>query len=356
GNYLASNSNVNDAVLLTESAVTDEWKFSLASNDFNPSSSNFFGVVLMSDGLITGNIKSASWNGYYLQIGANGSGDAFELWRHSGTGNIKVGDFPSSPSLGGGELNEGANIRITRSPAGEFELFYELGSFDYPSDPTTSAGTLTNNTFTTSCYFGVFTNFNNTGRQVYLDNLNDNAVLPVNLSTFTAKPLGSTAQLLFTTTTEDNNSHFLIQRSTDGRAFKTIGRVEGKGNSNQAVEYRFTDNKPANGINYYRLQQFDFDGTNEFFGPVAVQIRGVIDDAPSIWPVPAKDNLQINFPTEDREWIIEVYDLNGRLLQSKNVQEKTLTTSLDLSQLPAGTYLFRWHGDQTYGQQRFIKQ
>lgn len=182
------------------------------------------------------------------------------------------------------------------------------------------------------------------------------SALPVELVNFSAKAIGTTAQLLFTTATEDNNSHFLVQRSFDGRLFETIGRVEGKGYSNQAVEYSFTDTKPNNGINYYRLQQFDFDGSHAFFGPVAVQIRGLADHAPSIWPIPAKDNLQISIPDEDRAWIIEIYDLNGRLLQSQDLQEKTTTTTLDISQLPAGSYLFRWLSGQDYGQQRFIKQ
>ena len=171
--FLGSDSSTGSVTLMTTSTEVNEWQFSLGSPDFNPSSSNYFGVILMSNVAVTGGINDTSWNGYFLKIGTNGSGDEIELWEKNGagTGNI-VGDFPTSPVLGTGALRDGLNIRITRSAAGEFELFYSTG-FTYTATPTTSAGTLTDNTTSISSYFGIYSVFGNTGssRRVFIDNI-----------------------------------------------------------------------------------------------------------------------------------------------------------------------------------------
>lgn len=180
--------------------------------------------------------------------------------------------------------------------------------------------------------------------------------LPVNLLSLNAKVVENQVVLKFTTATEENNSHFLIQRSIDeGKTFATIGQLDGQGDSNEAVNYEFVDAKPANGLNYYRLQQFDFDGANEFFGPVVVRFSSEETDNPTIWPVPATDRLQVELPSVNDDWMLEVFDLNGRRLLAQKVEEKSLNVSIDLQTLPAGGYLLRWSTGTINGQQRFVK-
>jgi hypothetical protein len=177
-------------------------------------------------------------------------------------------------------------------------------------------------------------------------------------NTDNANSTATTTHLTFTTATETNNAHFLIQRSTDGgKQFQTIGRVEGKGDSNEQVDYAYTDTKPAAGLNYYRLQQFDYDGTNEYFGPIAVRFDGELATTkPTIWPVPARERLQVDLPASSSpNWQLEVYDLNGRRLLFQQLDEKNTNTFFDLHTLPAGTYLLRWANGASSGQERFLK-
>ena len=85
--------------------------------------------------------------------------------------------------------------------------------------------------------------------------------LPVALTTFTAKANKSgTVNLAWSTASEQNNSHFDVQRATDGTSFDKVGQVTGNGTSNAKNNYSFTDTKPVNGTNYYRLKQVDNDG------------------------------------------------------------------------------------------------
>jgi hypothetical protein len=175
GSYLASNASHGDISLAISSTEVSEWRFSLGSPDFNPSGSNYIGVVLMASAAFSGDLindnVTNNFQGYYLRIGDSGS-DPIELWRKTGTGETIVGDFPSSPSFSTGALQNGLNIRVTRSSSGVFELFYSVG-FQYDSLPMTSAGTVTNNTYSTSSYFGVFQNIGSTStsRRVYIDNI-----------------------------------------------------------------------------------------------------------------------------------------------------------------------------------------
>src|SRR5690606_38659659 len=88
-----------------------------------------------------------------------------------------------------------------------------------------------------------------------------NNVLPIQLLSFTAKPIDNKEVLTqWTTATETNNDFFTVERSVDALNFKEIGTVNGAGNSNNAIKYRFSDKNPFAGTSYYRLKQTDFDG------------------------------------------------------------------------------------------------
>ena len=70
--------------------------------------------------------------------------------------------------------------------------------------------------------------------------------------------------LTWQTATELNNDYFEVQRAADGKTWEAIGKVKGAGNSNALLDYNFTDKKPLEGINFYRLLQVDFDRQSEY--------------------------------------------------------------------------------------------
>lgn len=85
-------------------------------------------------------------------------------------------------------------------------------------------------------------------------------VLPVELTSFTAKSNGSSVGLKWTTATESNASHFNVTRSVDGIKFNTIGKVSVTGSGST---YNYTDFSPVKGNNYYQLETVDNDGKSE---------------------------------------------------------------------------------------------
>ncbi len=73
-----------------------------------------------------------------------------------------------------------------------------------------------------------------------------------------------------------------------------------------------------------------------------------------IYPNPTSDKLAIVTLNGDvSDFIIEVYDLHGRLIQ--NLKTTSLSTMLDLSPFPSGAYFIKMGNEQTFQIEKVIK-
>ena len=157
---------------------------------------------------------------------------------------------------------------------------------------------------------------------VYTDGLvlPANAItLPVTLTSFTAVKQVNSVQLKWNTASEQNNSYFDVQRSTDGKAFLNIGKVSGAGNSNASLNYYFTDKNPASGVNYYRLNQVDYDGKSALINPVSVNM-GFNDVSMTISNIPNSSSLSINFSANQASsGQLIIYNISGQKVYEKAV-------------------------------------
>ncbi|WP_169657404.1 T9SS type A sorting domain-containing protein [Flammeovirga aprica] len=94
--------------------------------------------------------------------------------------------------------------------------------------------------------------------------------LPVELTYFDGSiDTEGNVLLEWETASEENASHFDIERSFNGKAYEKVGSIEAGGNSNVSIQYSFED-KIDNKLAFYRLKQVDFDGQYEYFGPVTL--------------------------------------------------------------------------------------
>jgi hypothetical protein len=181
------------------------------------------------------------------------------------------------------------------------------------------------------------------------------SILPVLLADFKATSYPAHIGLTFTTVTEQNNAYFLVQRSGDeGKTFQTIGQLTGQGDSDRPVGYEFIDPQPLVGRSYYRLQQFDFAGDNAFFGPVTASFGEELAAEVSVWPVPAREHLEVMLPAAGGKWMVEVLDQEGRRLLQQAAEEKDTQLSLDVRGLRPGSYLLRWENGRRSGQRWFL--
>jgi len=101
-----------------------------------------------------------------------------------------------------------------------------------------------------------------------------NNVLPITLVGFSAK-LNPARQVSMSwkTATETNNDYFAIERSRDGSAFEIIVKVDGAGNSIVENNYSYLDEKPLEGVSYYRLRQTDHNGSFTYSKINTIEIK-----------------------------------------------------------------------------------
>ncbi|MCU0391118.1 MAG: T9SS type A sorting domain-containing protein, partial [Thermoflexibacter sp.] len=126
-----------------------------------------------------------------------------------------------------------------------------------------------------------------------------NEILPVEFLSFDAVRNKSAVDVKWETISERGASHFIVQRSADGKNFVNIGRIQAIGNANTTQKYLFTDMTPMQGMNYYRLQQVDIDNTEILTNVVAIMFEGDGGDL-IIYPNPSEENAVFNviIPTQ----------------------------------------------------------
>lgn len=150
----------------------------------------------------------------------------------------------------------------------------------------------------------------------------------------------NSVKLLWATAWEANNSHFDIERATEGKNFEYIARVKGAGNTMLTTHYEYTDiftNSQVSPV-YYRIKQVDFNGASDFSPIVAVKTSGEHNMQPPQVMVNASANeIYIHPGHPDNEVShVEVLDVRGLVMyDGKN------TRNLSYSLWPAGIYLVR---------------
>ena len=183
--------------------------------------------------------------------------------------------------------------------------------------------------------------------------------LPVTLTGFNGKKQNAAVALSWATASEKNNSHFVVEHSSDGKIFEAIGTVKGMGESTKAINYNFTHDEPAKGMNYYRLRQVDFNGKEELSQVVAVSFEMAISASASIFPVPAKEtiNLNLNNTMVQEQTNISITDLLGKtvLTQSIHQLEPAQKITLDISSLQTGAYFMNVDAGGQVQQLKFTK-
>lgn len=173
--------------------------------------------------------------------------------------------------------------------------------------------------------------------------------LPVLLTSFHGEAHGSQNILYWTTASELNNLFFSLQRSNSAYDFETIGIIKGAGNSTQPLHYSFADDNPYTGINYYRLEQTDFNGKVSLSNVIALRNKLETTDGFMVFPNPA--GKFINVFSENVENEVEILNASGsRVIKTRSKNK------IDISGLNNGTYFFRINSTENYPAQKIIIQ
>ncbi|GAB1463002.1 T9SS type A sorting domain-containing protein [Pedobacter sp.] len=180
----------------------------------------------------------------------------------------------------------------------------------------------------------------------------NDGTLPISLTSFSAKPKLNGNLLQWATSAETNNKGFELYRSTDGNNYNFVGAIEGKGNSNTANTYTYTDKFYGNA--YYKLTQIDYNGAKtEYFTYAKAQAEPVMILAPSN----QSSILEVIVAgLNTGKGRLTIYNLNGQKLYQENLALTGTNQRFNINfKGNVGLYLAVLEADDVILKKKFIK-
>ncbi|MBO9657838.1 MAG: T9SS type A sorting domain-containing protein [Chitinophagaceae bacterium] len=157
------------------------------------------------------------------------------------------------------------------------------------------------------------------------------------------------------TANEQDADKFLVEHSTDGRQFATVGEVKATGNSSTTKQYQFIHASPAKGMNYYRLKQLDKNGSFTYSKALHLLYQPDRKEL-LITPNPATDQVYVISGTGRNLIKAELFDMSGKLVLSKQLNSGQQVYSLDISSVLKGVYILKLYEEKGVASQRILKQ
>lgn len=162
-------------------------------------------------------------------------------------------------------------------------------------------------------------------------------------------------KISWATALEINNDGFIIERSTDGIQFDSLGFVDGHDNATIQHDYVFDDRTAKKGITYYyRLKQIDNDGAFAYTPVVSAELIPEGTLAVRVYPNPTTDQVFVELLGVSDPVQVAVYDAIGQ----KITEEKDTGPDfiIPMQQLADGAYLIRITSGKSSFTKRIVKQ
>ncbi|MEX0812861.1 MAG: T9SS type A sorting domain-containing protein [Chitinophagales bacterium] len=185
--------------------------------------------------------------------------------------------------------------------------------------------------------------------------------LPIELLEFAGKKSGSSVALQWVTATEINNDYYSLERSLDGINFTSIATINGAGNSLEQLNYQHFDSDPADGINYYRLKQTDFDGTYTYSSVISVEFSNPENNilTANIYPNPVNSGtaVKINFSNPiTGNPNVQIYSAgSGKMVFNQQINNENAKVDVPAN-LSSGLYFVRISTDNWEHNQKLVVQ
>lgn len=259
-----------------------------------------------------------------------------EYWQidRSGAGNANLSLYWEAANQSG--INDCPDLTIARWNGASWD---ERPGTATAGSNCTGAGTgiLTSNAVITS--FSPFT---------FGSKLSTVNPLPVEIIDFIAECGADHVMLSWSTASEKNHDHFVIERSSDGIDWSVITQVKGEGNSSSVKNYSFSDRPETAGIVYYRLGHADLDGRKEIFKVITADCTPKTETM-RVFPNPAAHELgiELNLSQNYGKGIVKLIDDLGReCIQYKVILIKGINAyKIPLNVLP-GSYSVLFYSEQ----------
>lgn len=184
--------------------------------------------------------------------------------------------------------------------------------------------------------------------------------IPVELTAFDASIDNKIVNIIWSTATETNNSHFEVERKLKNLEWEKIGEVGGAGTTTIPQTYLFKDDfsfKSYEGKILYRLKQVDFDGSFEYSKVISVEVNFIPEKfaISQNYPNPFNPNTTISYSIpkgEGNQVTIKVYDLLGKEVSTLVNEFKTpgnYQIAFNADGLTSGIYFYLYEAFDSNG-------
>lgn len=175
--------------------------------------------------------------------------------------------------------------------------------------------------------------------------------LPVEMIYFNVEKNDQDVWLEWGTASERNHNYFAIERSLDGIHFTVIGKVNGTGTNMARQSYGYVDSNAPHEVLYYRLAQYDLDGTVTYSPIKIIDNKNGLEV--SIAPNPFAHSTSVFVKEVSGSVQLRVFDLQGKLVQSLSKDAGALEIG---NNLEPGFYIVEVAANSSVARYKIIKE
>jgi len=183
-------------------------------------------------------------------------------------------------------------------------------------------------------------------------------LLPVILDEYRAfRNDKSSIKIEWSTSFENNNKYFILERSFNGANFSVLDTIKAA-NKSTGGSYNYTDTKPFELDNFYRLKQVDLDGKTTTFKVLAVKGSGLLNESLTVNPNPVQSTLNLQWVHNQKGNLsVLLFNMQGKQVAAWKYQKQDIrwSQSISLPPLVSGVYILQIKGDQSVATQKIFK-
>lgn len=185
------------------------------------------------------------------------------------------------------------------------------------------------------------------------------ATLPVDLKSFDAKMNDAKVELEWSTANEVNFSHFVLQRSTDGKDFTDAAMIL---SNSHGIDYNYnyseTLRQNAPQVMYYRLKMVDIDGSFKYSQVRLIKTTGSAQVAVTAYPNPVTSELRITIPAnwQNKQVVYDVVNIKGNVVKHRVAERASQTETILVNDMQAGIYVIRLKAGEETAVQQVVKK
>lgn len=228
----------------------------------------------------------------------------------TGTGSPAPFAGPIEALVGGAEIDDGAQhvVNIEWDPVSQDLEVYFDGVLRLTANHDFITNVFGGNSDIT---WGVTSATGGLNNQQYF--CPSNVVLPVELKSFEISCNSGVREIIWSTGSENNFSHFEVQKTFDGMMFETIGSIPAKGDNSN---YHFND--LTKGEVYYRVKMVDLDGTSKYSELNTIACSGVEDLSLSVTTGENAIYYNVEGGVEGT-YLVQLISLDGKVIGQQEI-------------------------------------